>query len=305
LASHWRSLHAFFPQPQHGDVLILAVEDVLRGLGADAPQWFFIRYGEGGPHIRVRLAGATPASFERVRSRLSDECAALARADPDRAWWQASTVPDEQGRIFEAGEVVEIDYLPETRRYGGEQALALNEGLFHTSTAVALAAIRATGDDRAGRARIAVALTIAAASIVSDSYQELGAFFERYAGFWNALGSAAGPASRQGVLGDAERLRARYRAHREAIMRDAPPATLVEIWRDALVQARSGFADLQSHGRLVSPLTGRTAASREDYAGALDSMFRSQIHMLNNRLGFSPMEEAAWSGGLARLVATA
>jgi thiopeptide-type bacteriocin biosynthesis protein len=305
LASQWRSLHAFLPGPQHGDVPILAVDDMLRTLGAEAADWFFIRYGEGGPHIRVRLAGAAPALFDQVRSRLSDECAALARSDPDRAWWQAGIVPDEQGRVFEAGEVVEIDYVPETRRYGGEQALALNERLFRTSTSVALAAIKATRDDKAGRARIAVALTIAAASIVSESYQDLGAFFESYAGFWNAMRSAAGPALRQGVLGDAEKLRARYQAHREAIMRDAPPATLVEIWRDALVQARSGFEDLQSRGLLISPLTGRSATSREDYIGALDSMTRSQIHMLNNRLGFSPVEEAAWSEGLARLVATA
>jgi len=304
LVSRWRSLHAFLPRPQLGDAPILAVDELFRASGEDAANWFFIRYGEGGPHIRVRLADAPPALFEQVRSRLSEECAALAESDPDRSWWEAGTIPDAQGRVFEAGQVVEIDYVPETRRYGGEQALALNERLFRTSTAVALAAIKATRDDKAGRARIAVALTIAAASIVSESYEDLGAFFDDYAKFWDAVRSVAGFDLRQGVLGEAETLRARYRAHREAMVRDAPPATLVEIWRDALMKARGGFEDLHSRGLLVSPLTGRSATSRDDFLGALDSMTRSQIHMLNNRLGFSPVEEAAWTEGLARLVGT-
>lgn len=300
--SDWRSLHAFFHRPELGDALILEADRVLRSGSAPA-SWFFIRYAEGGPHIRVRVDAANPSLVEELRARLSRICALPRDVDVDLGWWRANAMPDPGGAAYDPGDVREIDYVPEIRRYGGADALAVNEQLFLISTSAATAAIAATLGDRGARARIALGLTIAAASALCATYAELGDFFARYGAFWTALGGEGSAALANGVAGDGMTLRNRYRSHREEIVEGIAGRTLAGKWRDAMVQANARFETLHERGLLISPLTGRRAEGREEFLAAIDSMACSQIHMLNNRLGFTPMEEAGWCDGLARLAA--
>ena len=75
---------------------------------------FFIRYDDQkGPHIRLRLRGEAPWLDETLRPAFSE--------------WFA-------GR----GEITEAPYLPETQRFGGDEAMNRAEEHFHLSSRVVL-----------------------------------------------------------------------------------------------------------------------------------------------------------------------
>ncbi|WP_017601287.1 thiopeptide-type bacteriocin biosynthesis protein [Nocardiopsis lucentensis] len=110
-----------------------------------ARAWFFLRYWDGGPHLRVRFldadADAVRAFAEHMRTAAketagdaielssADYYARLPQADPDR--WH------------DDGDVVDAVYAPETERYGGPEALEVCEDFFCVSTRISLAVLRA------------------------------------------------------------------------------------------------------------------------------------------------------------------
>jgi thiopeptide-type bacteriocin biosynthesis protein len=81
----WVSLHVF-----HGsgtDLLITrAVADLVRSLDADEQLagFFFIRYWEGGPHLRLRLLPRTPDLATEVEQRATAELKRLLGRPPDQ-----------------------------------------------------------------------------------------------------------------------------------------------------------------------------------------------------------------------------
>ncbi|WP_454719008.1 lantibiotic dehydratase [Caulobacter segnis] len=78
-------------------------------LGAEAA--FFIRYNEGGNHIRFRVGGLSGRDLDQVRSRLDKDLASL--------------IADRSAIKVEYG-----TYQPEYERYGGDVGLNLCERLF-------------------------------------------------------------------------------------------------------------------------------------------------------------------------------
>lgn len=86
----WWAFHVFLFDPAQGEACLL--EDImpaLRDLLAQGrvSSWFFIRYWEGGPHLRVRLAGIGPedraALLERVRAHAAMRCSATTMTRED------------------------------------------------------------------------------------------------------------------------------------------------------------------------------------------------------------------------------
>jgi thiopeptide-type bacteriocin biosynthesis protein len=106
----------------------------LRAEGA-IDRWFFLRYNEGGWHMRLRLHGAPPTLWTEVAPRLLKAAAQL-RAEVHR---------------------VAIDtYDPEVERYGGGAALALAEQLFEADSDAAAAVVAQHRADVDARWRIAL-----------------------------------------------------------------------------------------------------------------------------------------------------
>jgi thiopeptide-type bacteriocin biosynthesis protein len=82
----------------------------LREAGA-ADLWFFVRYGEGGNHVRVRIRATTSTARMTVLAAIEDLGRTLLASGVSTGY-----------RIE--------PYLPEVRRYGGEAGLPLAERLF-------------------------------------------------------------------------------------------------------------------------------------------------------------------------------
>ncbi|MDQ4096289.1 MAG: lantibiotic dehydratase, partial [Actinomycetota bacterium] len=114
--SEWLYAKLFTGTGSADGVLIDAVRPLVDGCLADgvADSWFFVRYGDGGWHLRVRLHGDAAAMLSRLHEATEPLLA--------------------DGRLWK----VQLDtYEREIERYGGDAGMELSEVVFrHDSDAV-------------------------------------------------------------------------------------------------------------------------------------------------------------------------
>lgn len=292
----WRALHVFLGTYERADSLI--VETLPKALARIPPQdarfdWFFIRYPESGFHVRVRLAHMRDADFRELQ-------AALRAGFPEGMGAESATLPP--GGEYPAGTVKEFAYEPETQRYGGPSALAINERLFCVSSRLASQAISATPGDLALRARQAIDFMLGMVAVLHDDPDAVARYFRDYAAYWQNYMQV----SSQATTPRPASLRAQPRdiIKRIALLRsslDSAEASksLTVHWCRALRDAVAGFHALGVERLLISPKAGAAASTAGETEDAISQMFASQMHMLNNRLGFTPFHEASWSSALA------
>lgn len=302
MSSRWSALHVHL----HGGTsqldrllrehIVPATTELLaRG---EASSWFFVRYWEGGPHLRWRLADATPATLGRAREAL----VAAVAADPAP---ESELTPDAwYGRFGDAGRagtatrwqphgtVLERPYEPEIERYGGPAAIGAAEELFAASSRVAATLLAAPPARRRSTTVDLLFAFLAAAELTGPG--AVG-FLRRYANGWSQVAEAA-DADLGSVLRLAEqdfhRDPAAYRERRRRIAevvatrRGAP--TSVNFWADATAGYVARLRDLRARGQLGLPIP---------------SILASQLHMLHNRLGLGIPAEAqlAWLAAKAHL----
>jgi hypothetical protein len=151
----WTSVHAFY----HGDLDVL-LRQAVRPLLDELRQaslidgYFFLRYWEGGPHLRLRLSA--PARPGHVRElalrRLRDYLAVSPSKDipdlgryPAEAARQAAAegVVDYLRELMPNNTAREIAYRPEHDRYGHGEQLAAVERHFVESSRIALGLVAA------------------------------------------------------------------------------------------------------------------------------------------------------------------
>ncbi|MBA2895391.1 lantibiotic dehydratase C-terminal domain-containing protein [Nonomuraea soli] len=151
----WVSAHLFYQGDQDAVIvdLIPSIMEELAG-GGERPDFFFLRYWDAGPHVRLRVR-AEPADHDRVRRVVEAGCLAFFRARPS-----ADTVRQEEYEKTAAGlagaeglpgftrelapnnSVAFIPYRRETRRYG-RAAMPAVERHFVDSSRIALSTLSA------------------------------------------------------------------------------------------------------------------------------------------------------------------
>ncbi|WP_207730279.1 thiopeptide-type bacteriocin biosynthesis protein [Streptomyces albus] len=109
-------------------LLVRDLPPLLERVGPEVDRWFFLRYADPGPHLRLRLHGEPAAVRERVLPALHE--------------WAGDAAADGVIR-----KLVLDTYEPETERYGGPEALPWAERLFHADSRLVTAhlAARARG----------------------------------------------------------------------------------------------------------------------------------------------------------------
>ncbi|WP_420707689.1 thiopeptide-type bacteriocin biosynthesis protein [Streptomyces sp. ATexAB-D23] len=134
--------------------------------------WFFIRYWQHGPHLRLRVGGLTASETARAERLLQDR---LGRATPllegeeplDRDTYLAharrlSALEEPHRGVRPAGPrdpgVYQDTYVPETERYGGPAPMPATERLFQLSSELVRAFLPRLPDSRS---RSAMALRAA------------------------------------------------------------------------------------------------------------------------------------------------
>lgn len=132
MQSNWLSVHLFHAG-DHGRLLQLLVSPVVRQAGCP---YFFIRYGEGGPHIRLRLYVKNNRMAE-VKQLLEATAKAYFEAYPscrqDDAYPSEQLLPNDSWQY--------LPYVPEISRYGNAQTMPLAEQHFHLSSVYVLGEI--------------------------------------------------------------------------------------------------------------------------------------------------------------------
>ncbi|MFE4972626.1 thiopeptide-type bacteriocin biosynthesis protein [Kitasatospora sp. NPDC056651] len=293
----WHSWHLHVPTADPAVVeqlLLTCVPGALRlaGPAADGTprSWFYLRYWQHGPHLRLRVAGLTERSAAEVEAELARGLAGIEAALPadgrlTPARYAELAAPlaalGEYGTSLPAGELLapgvhRADYRPEVDRYGGPGAMAAAEQLFHVSSVVCLRACAARAG-QAGRARTLVdGLELLAAAL--PAWPDPEEFLHANTAGWQALLDT--PPPDPGALD----------AKAEALRPCAP----------ALRRLAAGEA-----GRW-SPLTRRLAAATAALTGELGAgrarqILASHLHMAHNRLGLGLAAESQLAGILLRL----
>lgn len=268
---------------------------------------FFIRYWERGPHLRLRLRDAAADVVQDLVSAFTAAIGAYVNPHPPQASDFLPALVAEPGETAGAwiaeGAVLAEDYHPETARYGGPAALAVNEDLFCRSTQLAAHVIAATPGKVTARVAHALDLMLAAADAVTDTAAQRAEFFRRYVGFWAASDGEA-PLDPSGARRLVE-MRCDHREAGRSRPADGPARDPAGLWLAALRDADAAFQRLGESGRLLWPESDVIAATPEQILGARRLMMISQMHMLNNRLGLTPRQEVQLSTLLAQAMCEA
>ncbi len=241
------------------------IADTLAGVMAPH-EWYFLRYWETGPHLRIRIKNAADTTELQATLRKL-----IAHQD-------FVIEPDEEGRLPH-GDVREVEYVPETERYGGPAALPVAEEVFCRSTEVAVAVLRAARTDSA-RLTAAIQLTMATATALDLDLPQAASWLRSLGAGWRNVREYA-PAPTIGSHHAAPQLIA-HRGRQLADRWHREPTGATAQWATSIREARRRLGEQLPH------------------------VWASQLHMLLNRIGISPNEERmiCWTTAAAALSPT-
>jgi thiopeptide-type bacteriocin biosynthesis protein len=184
----WLSIHLFYNEPWE-DFLQKAIEPyvntaVQTGI---AQQYFFIRYWEKGPHVRLRLKGDLEMINSILKPNLEEHFNHYFESKPSRRI-EPNYPPgfSENLKWYPNNTLRYSDYEPEFGRYGGPVGVALCEKQFFISSQTVLEFIKLKGktwsyDDAMG---IAIKLHLIFIHAAGLSIDAAISFFDFYAKNW-------------------------------------------------------------------------------------------------------------------------
>jgi thiopeptide-type bacteriocin biosynthesis protein len=270
----WISAHVYY----HGDMdaLIRGVRPLVDELDELIDGFFFVRYWQGGPHLRLRLRPRAEVAEADVVKRVDEGVRDFLRANPSCAVITEADylkVAEPLSRAERGTQTIEplqpdnslryVSYAPETLRYGGtRESMAAVERNFADSSRIAFDVIAGWGtqDQRTGQALAMMAVCAA----ICDA--DLGDYFTAARGRFPELSFDK-----------------QYAGQRERLI--PMVARLSDLAREG--DADGGSA-VERWLRSVRALRGRLDLD-QDY---LRSVLLSCSHMNNNRLGITLPEEA-------------
>lgn len=293
----WIAVHLHCGSSLHGasgdQIVDRVVRSVMHNLSpALYDGWFFIRYSDGGPHIRLRIHARDLRETVQLREQVSQHLTLFEKRSA------RPRDPHSQRDSLSAptllGDVRWCVYEPELIRYGGRWAMRVVETAFQLSSILTLSElplIRGTGRSyRLGRGMLSSLVT---ANVFLKDAAAASTLFRRW--FVGYLRSAEISAHVEQVT---ERFEHSYRqqAHELDVVAenvwtqtvfDKPISGALDTFRDGMRQMLRRLERLFSLGTLQC--RNKPAGSVEE---ASVSILPSLVHMHNNRLGITVVEEA-------------
>jgi len=303
--STWLYVRIYCPPELNDIAIVQLIHPLVRELKAQGliDRSFFIRYHEGGNHLRLRVHGRYDVLFGPVRRLLDHWIVAFFAAhgftvdgpldDGPNGVDDPSWEPKLPGSTPRPIPSYEYDrYEPEINRYGGPHGLALSETHFEQSSHLAAQVIERVLAGYGPRQNAALLLMDAMVEALGYMGTAKAETFARQCHYWlRSHWMQPHPARYLRWLSD-EYTRLR-RPVRQLLPTDrpadnshpsrAPWKDLLDRWRTEMTTLSAEIAKLEAQGQLTE--------SRA-------SLLQSYIHMLCNRLGILPREEAC----LAHLV---
>ncbi len=139
----WISAHLYYGEPFES-LLSRAIRPFIEKVFQNklAEQFFFIRYWERGPHIRLRLEGEKNIMNQKIKPQLESFFLSYFRKNPSRRKkpkWIHNR--HQQDRWFPNNSIQYTEYEPEIERYGGPSGIRIAEKQFDISSRTILSII--------------------------------------------------------------------------------------------------------------------------------------------------------------------
>ncbi|MCA9978624.1 MAG: thiopeptide-type bacteriocin biosynthesis protein, partial [Anaerolineales bacterium] len=119
-------------------------------------QFFFIRYAEGGYHLRLRFQGEAEYLDGPVRAQLETAVADFFAAQQAPLWPAGTEITADT--LLESGCLRYATYEPEIDKYGGPAGLAVAEAHFQVSSEICMLVLAAEQQTNISRSQFALEL---------------------------------------------------------------------------------------------------------------------------------------------------
>ncbi len=291
----WLYVRIFCQTNENDDVLLRLVAPLEQSLSRQGliRSFFFIRYAEGGPHVRARFLGPKSLLFDAARERINQQIVAYFRErgfllneplDPgpygsDDLLWR----PRYDDKILRPIPSYEYArYEREVERYGGQYGIRMSEAHFAHSSKIVLQVLEQEREGRGSRRNAAVVLLDAITDAFHLSIRQKRRYFEQQYRHWTRANWYTASYH--------TRLVRAYEQQRPALQLLVPPpgapAThkMRTVWLPILEQWQTATGEI--YNNLI------TLWERGELTVHPAEIMSSYIHMFCNRLGLFPREEA-------------
>lgn len=314
--SRWLAAYIYYNEPWE-EFLTKAIKPFVESTIASGQtdRFFFIRYWEKGPHIRLRFRGESNVLNEKVKPAIDKHFGNYIQHKPSlrtEPEWLKEQPPEWQW--YPNNSIQYIEYEPETERYGGPGGIIVAEKQFELSSKVILDIIEESDGwdyDRAMGA--AIQLHLAFAYALGMDHHEARHFYAQTFKSWlprayndfftSQLPEEEANARREATLKAFEITFEKQKDvlipfHRE--MWDALEEgsefeqAWIHQWINGMREVNADLIALQDAGKLITnypefykkETDGIPVRNKERWA-----IFDSYVHMTNNRLGIRNQDE--------------
>lgn len=293
-AGGWRGLHVYRYGAQD-EFLLDGLAPVVTPLldNGGLASWFFLRYWQGGHHVRVRLRPADPAIADELVAEVTAKLSAYLAEFPGGGGFDAEEFHREAQPTMAALErepaepiqppdtIRAVEYRRELGKYGGERGALIAERYFARSSSIILEALRASGNSSSKRLGSGFSMMLRGLAAAGMSATEMAAFFKHYCLLWS-------PYTFDQFLDTWPDLLATRRAAMGAHAGKLLSAGDV-LARDPFHQAvSSAWSEVDSRVLDEVTLAGQDATG----ARRRQVLLVSYLHTHNNRLGLIPEHES-------------
>lgn len=271
-------------------------------------QWFYIRYWDGGPHVRVRMQNCKISCaelqelFENNISQYIVDTPISKEVFYEEHNFDGVSVPKEQLKWYGEGSVLNLEYEPEYTRYGGKDAIGINESLFCISTSIAIRILRAIGTNHVKRTALSIQFMLITAIALHNSLDEIQLFFSHYAKSWEEYSPSIQKMASADSIHSDEFTRQQLLSLLSGVGPNFEKSTPLGYWFTSIKNAIEMFSKIYRNNLLINPISNKLVKLENEAHIAIANMVGSQIHMFNNRLGNSPEEEYYFSMKIVKTI---
>jgi thiopeptide-type bacteriocin biosynthesis protein len=318
----WLAAHVFYASNSN-PMLIECVAPLVRQLREESliSGFFFIKYWMEGPHVRVRVLPAPGVDPEVVRARVNAALddflrrrPALYEADQDgmgdlykrmflaeygEERWNAEYGADGVMPFRANNSYAYFEYEPEYDRYGGPAGIELAEWHFEHSSEIVLELLATTNVHvRTVLLGLSTQLTMMLCAVFLADDRSIANFLDEYRNFWETSYQERSDEYHESFRKSYERMDTALR-QRMADVRDsaaggsgAVRTGIERRWLEHCLELRARVAALTESGQIFLARRGGSAESpTTDLDIVLPVLLSSYVHMTNNRLGVSILDE--------------
>ncbi|MGD6942751.1 thiopeptide-type bacteriocin biosynthesis protein [Cytobacillus gottheilii] len=283
----WVSLHIFDHDMRNYDPFILSIYEKMTDYKNSGlvQKWFFIRYWEGGPHLRLRfiteqqdlLIGQIENHVRLYWANTPDEKPLTKANYYQNHQFDGETISMEELPWYDHRSVQNIPYLPEILRYGGKEVMSHSESIFMQSSELICCLLKTLKPDLAKKFIAGLAMTriLIEELLEFEDMEDNKQFTIFYKKYWESFAAGNETNDVMELFTANENSISKFY---NALNNNGTVKTYIQRMKKELAQVREAVDDeLYIH---------RIAASH--------------IHMTNNRFGISPFIEYCISDYLSQ-----